>query len=217
MDFTSGIRVQGNDTLFPQNSYCLRCEYGLSSFDVRHRFVGSVLYDLPIGAGRALDVKNRFLNGVIGGWQAGGILTMQTGVPGTLSIGGIDNANTAEGGYDRPLATGVSPYLSNPTPSRWWNLGSYVEAPAGQFGNVGRNTIEGPGIANLDAEVHKQFHMFYKESHILQFRIEAFNAINHPNWGMPNLNVIAKNQAFGTIGGTSTAMRQVQLGLKYMF
>jgi len=228
MDNTSGIRVQGNDTLFPQNSYCLRCEYGLSSYDVRHRFVASVLYDLPIGRGRALNITNPILNGVIGGWQAGGILTAQTGVPGTLSIGGIDNANTAEGGFDRPNATGVSPYLSNPTPTRYLNLAAFVEAPPGEFGNVGRNTIEGPGIVNLDAEVHKEFHMFYKESHILQFRLEAFNTLNHPNWSMPTLNILsgaaqagqpatAAHTGFGTVGGTSVSMRQVQLGLKYTF
>jgi hypothetical protein len=228
MDNTSGIRVQGFDTLFPQNSYCLRCEYGLSSYDVRHRFVASVLYDLPIGRGRSLDITNPILNGVIGGWQIGGILTAQTGVPGTLSIGGNDNANTAEGGFDRPNATGVSPYLSNPTPSRYFNLAAFVEAPPGQFGNVGRNTIEGPGIVNLDAEVHKEFHMFYKESHLLQFRLEAFNGLNHANWSMPALNILsgapqpgqpstAAHTGFGVVGGTSVAMRQVQLGLKYIF
>jgi hypothetical protein len=228
IDDTSGIRVQGYDTLFPQNSYCIACERGLSAFDVRHRFVTSVLYDLPVGRGRALNLNNPFLNGVIGGWQTGGILTLQSGVPGSLSIGGVDNASTADGGYDRPDATGTSPYLSNPTPSRYYSLAAYYEAPAGQFGNVGRNTIEGPGIFNIDFEVHKEFHMFYKESHVLQFRFEAFNVLNHANWSMPNLNVLSgsaqaglpatdAHQGFGVVSGTATSMRQIQLGLKYTF
>jgi hypothetical protein len=228
IDDTSGIRTQGFDTLFPQNSYCIACERGLSSFDVRHRFVISALYDLPVGKGRTLNINNPFLNGVIGGWQAGGILTMQTGVPGNVTIGGIDNASTADGGYDRPSATGTSPYLSNPTPSRYFGLNSFFEAPAGQFGNVGRNTVEGPGIVNLDAEVHKEFHMPWKESHVLQFRFEAFNGLNHPNWNMPALSILAGSPqagqpstatrtGFGVVSGTSTSMRQVQLGLKYMF
>ena len=81
--------------------------------------------------------------------------------------------------------------LSNPTPSRWLNPAAFTEAPPGFFGNVGRDTIEGPGIVNFDFEVHKQFRMPYNEHHSLQFRMEAFNAINHPNWGMPNLNILS--------------------------
>jgi hypothetical protein len=228
IDDTSGIRTQGSDTLFPQNSDCIACERGLSSFDVRHRMVTSILYDLPLGKGKRWNIANPVLNAIAGGWQAGGILTVQSGVPGTLSIGGVDNASTSDGGYDRPVATGVSPYLGNRTPSRWLNPAAFVEAAPGFFGNVGRNTIEGPGIANLDAEVHKQFKMPYNEHHSLQFRAEAFNSSNHPNLGMPNLNILSgaafggqpgtnAHQGFGVISGTSTSMRQMQLGLKYTF
>jgi len=228
IDTTSGIRTQGFDTLYPQNSYCLACERGLSSFDTRHRFVSSVLYDLPVGKGRPLNIGNPVANAIIGGWQLVGILTLQSGMPGTLSIGGVDNASTAEGGYDRPNATGVSPYVDNPTPSRYWSLAAYAEAPPGQFGNVGRNSIIGPGIINLDAEMHKEFRMPYKEGHALQFRFEAFNVLNHPNWGMPNLNILAgaaqpgqpstvAHQNFGVVTSTATSMRQIQLGLKYFF
>ncbi|HZL58029.1 MAG TPA: hypothetical protein VFC21_13145, partial [Bryobacteraceae bacterium] len=228
IDDTSGIRVQGFDTLFPQNSDCIQCERGLSSFDVRHRSVTSILYDLPVGKGKMLNVGNRVVDGIAGGWEAGGILTLQSGVPGTLSIGGVDNASTSDGGYDRPVATGISPYLSNPTPSRWLNPAAFTEAAPGFFGNVGRNTIESPGIFNIDFEVHKQFKMPYKEGHTLQFRLETFNVLNHPNWGMPNLNILSgsafagqpgtnAHQNFGVVGGTQTSMRQVQLGLKYSF
>ena len=175
-----------------------------------------------------LNIDNKFLNAVVGGWQTGGILTLQSGVPGTLTIGGIDNASTDEGGYARPSAFGTSPYLSNPTPSRYLNLAAFYEAPAGQFGNVGRNTIEGPGIFNIDFQVHKEFRMPYSEHHILQFRLEAFNVLNHPNWAMPNLNILSgatqvgmpatdAHQGFGVSTGTATSMRQVQLGLKYSF
>jgi hypothetical protein len=228
IDDTSGIRTQAYDTLYPQNSFCLRCERGLSSFDVRNRFVTSVLYALPVGKGKALNISNPLLNGIIGGWETGGIVTLQSGVPGNLTIGAADNASTAEGGYDRPNATGLSPYLGSPTPSRYYSLGAYVEAPPGQFGNAGRNTMEGPGTFNCDLEVHKEFHMPYKENHILQFRFEAFNGLNHPNWGMPTLNILAgaaqagmpataAHQGFGVVSSTTTNMRQVQLGLKYSF
>ncbi len=228
IDDTSGIRTQGSDTLFPQNSDCIQCERGLSSFDVRHRSVTSVLYDLPVGEGKRVKVVNPVLNAVVGGWQAGGILTLQSGVPGTLSIGGVDNASTSDGGYDRPVSTGISPYLGNPVPSRWLSLAAFTEAAPGFFGNVGRNTIEGPGVFNIDFEVHKQFRMPFKEGHNLQFRLETFNTLNHPNWGIPNLNILsgaaqpgqpgtAAHGNFGVVGSTSTSMRQIQLGLKYSF
>jgi hypothetical protein len=228
IDTTSGIRNQGNDTLYPQNSYCLSCERGLSAFDVHHRTVTSVLYDLPVGKGKPLNITNPVANAVIGDWELGGIVTLQTGQPGIVGIGGVDNASTAAGGYDRANATGISPYLGNPTPSRYFSLAAYTEAPPGQFGNVGRDSIVGPGIIGFDAEIHKQFHMPYKEGHVLQFRLEAFNVLNHPNWAMPNLNVLAgaaqpgmpstaAHQNFGVVSGTSTAMRQLQLGLKYSF
>jgi hypothetical protein len=77
IDTTSGIRNQGFDTLYPQNSYCISCERGLSAFDTRHRMVTSVLYELPVGNGKALNITNRVANTVIGGWQTGGIFTLR--------------------------------------------------------------------------------------------------------------------------------------------
>ena len=88
--------------------------------------------------------------------------------------------------------------------------------------------IIGPGIFNFDCEVHKQFHMPRLENHVLQFRLEAFSVLNHPNWGMPNMNILsgaaqpgmpatAAHMNFGVSTSTSTSMRQVQLGLKYSF
>jgi len=228
IDTTSGIRNQGFDTLYPQNSRCLACERGLSAFDTRHRMVSSVLYDLPAGVDRAFHINSSVLNAIAGGWSLGGILTLQSGMPGTPSIGGQDNAQTGSGGYDRPNATGISPYLDNPTPSRYFNPAAFTEAPVGEFGNVGRNSVIGPGIIGLDAEIHKNFMMPYKEGHVLQFRLEAFNALNHPNWGMPSLNILSgaafpgqsardPHQNFGVVTSTQGSMRQLQLGLKYTF
>src|ERR1019366_1569658 len=84
------------------------------------------------------------------------------------------------------------------------------------------------GIIGLEAEVHKVFQMPYKEGHRLQFRFEAFNVCNHPNWGMPQLNILAgaarpglpstaAHQNFGVVSSITGAMRQLQLGLKYSF
>ena len=206
--------MQGQDTLFPQNSYCLKCEWGLSAFDTRHRFVTSALWDLPIGKGRRLDVENGFANALVGGWQAGAIWTVQSGFPQTITIGGVDRSG-AGGLFDRPNATGVSPYLSDPTPSRWYNLAAFAEQPAGTFGNVARNGLIGPSFFTLDFSAHKEFRMPYSEQHALQFRFEAFNVLNHPVWGAPNGNILSSG--FGTVTGTAVAMRQLQLALKYFF
>jgi hypothetical protein len=216
VDDSSGIRVQGQDTLFPQNSYCRRCEWALSAFDSRHRFVTSVLWDLPVGRGRQLDIQNRFVNGVIGGWQAGAIWTVQSGFPQTITIGGTDRSG-AGGLFDRPNATGVSEYLDDPTPSLWYNPAAFVLQPAGTFGNVSRNGIIGPGIFALDFSAHKEFRMFYSETHTLQFRLEAFNVLNHPVWGAPNGNI--ESSDFGRVTATAVPvpMRQLQIALKYFF
>jgi hypothetical protein len=227
IDDSSGIRVQGYDTLFPQNNYCIRCERGLSAFDVRNRLVTSVLYELPVGKGKLLNVNNRFANAVIGGWQTGGIVTIQSGVPATLGIGGVDNSLTTAG-YDRPSTTGTALYVSDKTPSRWYNPAAFVEAPVGTYGNVGRDTMIVPGTFVINGEVHKDFHMPKLENHQLQFRMEAFNLLNHPNWGAPNGNILSgaafpgqtatsPHQNFGVITTTAQTMRQLQLGLKYRF
>jgi hypothetical protein len=149
-------------------------------------------------------------------------------VPITLTIGGVDNASTDEGGYDRPNYIGGPMNASNQTTAGWFNRSAFAEAPAGQFGNVGRNTAVAPGIFDIDAELHKAFVMPYNEHHQLQLRFEAFNVLNHPNWGEPTANILsgaaiagaptgAAHAGFGTISGTATSMRQLQLGLKYTF
>jgi hypothetical protein len=228
LDDTSAIRIQGYDTLFPQNSDCIRCERGPSSFDTRHRLVISPLYDLPVGKGKPLNVTNGFLNAIVGGWELGGTMTLESGVPQVITNGGADNSNT-QSGYDRPsYVSGQSVNAANQTPAGWYNPAAFVEAPFGQFGNVGRDTALAPGTFIINFELHKSWVMPYSEHHRLQFRFEAFNALNHPNWGGPNGNMLAgaafpgqpatnSHQGFGTISSTAQAMRQLQLGLKYTF
>jgi len=233
IDDSSGIRVQGYDSLFPQNSYCIECERGLSAFNVPQRWITSVLYDLPVGRGKALNITNGFANAILGGWQTGGSMTVMGGVPVSLSIGGVDNSETDEA-YDRPNYVGGAVNASSQTPGHWFNPSAFAEAPAGTFGDVGRNTMTSPGIFTADAELHKSWNMPYNEHHQLQLRFEAFNVLNHPNFGEPSPNILAgaaiagapagsAHSGFGVIstlvgGGTpSVPMRQLQLALKYTF
>ena len=229
MDMSSGTRVQGFDTLFPQNNFCLRCEYGPSAFDVRHRWVLGSVYELPVGKGKPLDIQNSFANAFVGGWQLSANATIQSGVPLTLSIGGVDNAGTGNQGSDRPTYTGVgNGYAANRTTSHWYDPASFVVAPAGTFGNVGRNTMLTPHFQSIDMALAKRFNMPYSEKHSIQLRLEAFNVFNHPVWGAPNGNILAgapfpgapsnaARQGFGVISTTAIPMRQLQLGLKYSF
>jgi hypothetical protein len=223
LDDTSGIRNQGNDNLYPQDSECISCEYGRSAFDVRNRIVGSALYELPIGPGKLVPVKGA-LNALIGGWQIGGIFTHQTGLVGTPILG-VDNSSIASpfGAFDRPNPTGQSPYLSGSarTLNDWVNKAAYATPTAGFFGNLQRGSFTGPGFTNLDASLHKAFNMPYNEKHQLSIRFEAFNSLNHPNWPLPTMSLSSSTP--GRINGNanpateSPVMRQLQLAAKYQF
>ena len=213
IDNSSGIRTQGDDTLFPQNSYCMSCERGLSSFDTKHRFVATGMWDLPIGKGKKLNITNRVANVIVGDWQVGSILTLQSGFPITPNIGGSDRSNTGAG-FDRPNATGVSPYPSSQTTAQWFNLAAFSVAAPGTFGNAGRNSIVGPGMMTWDFSLHKDFRV--TETSRFELRWELFNAANHPVWASPNYNANSP-ASFGTITGTRVNMRQMQLALKYVF
>lgn len=225
IDDGSGIRTLGSDPLFPQNSYCISCERGLSIFDTRHRFVTSMLYDLPAGKGR------RYLNHgvqsvVLGGWELSSIFTISSGFPLTVTAGS-DRANISAGS-DRPNATGDTVALDRGErgPNQWFNLGAFTLEPLGTFGNVGRDTLIGPGLTTWDFSTLKNFN--FTERTYLQFRFEAFNFPNHPNWSDPNSN-LGSNQLdasghaipgtgnFGKITGTRTSMRELQFSLKLVF
>ncbi len=217
LDDASAIRGQG-DTIFPQNSRCLMCDYARSAFDIRHRWVSSVLYNLPFGSGRAFLSRGGFVNEVLGGWQVGSIYTIQSGLPG-YPTPGPDQSNTGNGnGRDRLNATGQAVNLSNPTPNQWFNVSAFSLEPFGTFGSAGRNVIPYPKRNDWDFSLIKQFRIVERSSLLL--RIDAFNFLNHPNWGNPGNNWGQAAQSQGTFGAvTSTAipMRQLQVSLKLNF
>jgi hypothetical protein len=213
IDTASAIRNQGGDTLFPQNSGCRQCERGLSSFNNEHRFATSVLYDLPFGKGKKFNISNGVADAIIGGWQLGSIFTVQSGFPITVT-NGRDRSNTGAF-FDRPNATGLDPQVSSVSTENGFNTAAFIEQAAGTYGNVGRNTLIGPSFVRWDFSSLKNFKMPYAENHQLQFRFEAFNLPNHPNWGNPDTNIQSGN--FGKIRGTRGDMRNLQLALRYTF
>jgi hypothetical protein len=152
-------------------------------------------------------------NAIAGGWQLGSIFTLQTGFPATV-FSGRDQSNTGAGA-DRPNSTGAYALLpgNERNTERWFNTDSFVLQPFGTFGNAGRNILITPGLILWDFSVHKDFRL--AEEHALQFRFEAFNFPNHPNWGNPNTN--RSSSDFGKIRATRNNMRELQLALKYIF
>ena len=210
-DNGSGIRTLDGDTLFPQDSFCFTCEWGLSVFDVRHRFVSSVLYELPFGKGKPF-LTDGVGGALLGGWQISTILSKSSGFPRT-AFTGTDRSNTG-GGQDRPDLTGQDPILPSDqqTIQRWFNTAAFAVQPAGTWGNAGRNTFFGPGILNVDGSIIRNFQV---RTRTLQLRLEAFNLFNNPIWGDPNTTL--SNPLYGSITTTRKPMRELQLGVKFVF
>lgn len=221
IDDGSAIRTNDGDNLFPANNYNFTSERGVSQFHQLHRAVGSVLYELPFGKGRK-DLGG-FGNAVLGDWSMGSIVTLATGSP--FGGGGCgDLAGITQG--SRGDATGISPYLDNPTPQEYFR-----RAPSGRGaasitcttldsrgfneltyreGNVARNPYVGPGLIGWDFSAMKRFR--FGERANLEFRFESFNFPNHPNLGNPDTNVTSLQ--YGTINGARD-MRTNQFGLKF--
>lgn len=187
----------------------LAAERGLSGFDIRHRFVTSPVWELPFGKGKAFMNSKGVLPYVVGGWELSGILTLQTGRPFTALVS-RDNANVLAS-VDRPNIVG--PGNAGPkTVQQWINVSAFQLAPAGTFGNGGRNNLIGPGQKNLDLVLGRRF--VFSDRWSAQFRVEAFNLSNHPNFAGPNQTV--DNPSFGSIT-SALAPRQLQFGLKIRF
>ncbi len=125
------------------------------------------------------------------------------------------NISNVGGYFDRPDATGLPTQLPRDKRNvfEWFNTAAYAPQPQYTFGNAGRNTVIGPGIVNWDFSTLKNFH--FNESTFLQFRLEAFNFLNHPIWGDPD--TYQPDGTFGQIAYTRHDMRELQFSLKLVF
>ena len=210
IDDGSAIRSHGGDYDFPQNTYNLAGERGLSNFSQEQRFVSSLLWEPPLGKGQAY-LNHGVGSAVLGNWQLTSIVTLATGLPYSV-LDGVDVANIGWTPQHVNL-TGAPIASPNQTPNEWFNTAAFAQAPAYTFGAVGRNTMIGPSLFSWDFSALKTIPIW--ERHELQFRFEAFNFPNHPSFYIPNATLPSK--AFGTITTTETTMRELQLSLKYQF
>lgn len=218
LDENSAIRGTGSDfTLKDQR--CRSCDYGISGFDIPHRFVTSMLYYLPFGKGQRFLNRGGVLNQIVGGWQLSTITTIQSGT--SINPDSWDSAGMGAGfPHSNRLhcVAGANPVADNPTSDRYFVREAFRNTVAGEFGNCGRNSLRAPSTWNVDFSTMKDFR--FNERHTLQFRMEMFNAPNHPAWGRPSAGWgtqnVNPNAAFGRIRSTSE-LRQIQFALKYYF
>ena len=209
----AGVDSHGAPTLF-MNPFNYAEDKGRSDFNAAQVFVMNAIYDLP--SWKAAN-WSRFL---VNGWQLGSILTLSTGYPFTALTGFCQSNVTISCGADRPnLAPGMS---NNPVlggPNEYFNPAAFALQQNGTFGNAGRNTLIGPGLANLDFSLYKM--VTVKEGKNLQIRAEVFNIFNRPNFALPALNLFQSNGAptgnAGVITQTVTSGRQIQFGVKLNF
>lgn len=214
--------TSGGEPALASNPFNLRADRGLANFDVRNVGVVNASYALPFGRGK------RFLSGatgvaqaLAGGWTVNSIVTLQDGFPFTpqLSYNPSNNGDTRN-----PVRPFVNPAFSGPVilgiPNRWFDPNAFLAPPnnSGFYGNLGRDTLIGPGLATWDLSFLKDIPI--GERLDLQFRAESFNFLNRANFNTPNAIVFTPSgvsPTAGVITSTSTTARQIQFGLKLLW
>ncbi|HEV2352446.1 MAG TPA: carboxypeptidase-like regulatory domain-containing protein [Terriglobia bacterium] len=218
----------GNAPGLASNPFNLRADKGLATFDVRNVAVINALYSLPFGN------RQKYANGVQGwrkglvsGWSLASIITAQSGFPFTpqLSYNPSNNGDTRN-----PVRPFLNPNFSGHVilgkPRQWFDPKAFIAPPSasGFYGNLGRDTFIGPGLATWDFSVHKDTTL--REGLSLQLRAEIFNLLNRANFNTPNLivftppstsNPTGLSGTAGAVTGTSTSSRQIQFALKLLW
>ncbi|MBS1842280.1 MAG: TonB-dependent receptor [Acidobacteria bacterium] len=197
---------------FPQNAYNYGAERGDSMFDVRHRFVGFLTYDLPVGKGKRFLNQGGPASYVLGGWQVNTIFTKQTGT--TIQLAAPDSSLSGGAHISRPncIGDGRAGASDDPRKGLWLNPAAFALPGTGQFGNCGVGRYHGPGFTNADISLFKAFPI--RETMKLEFRTEFFNAFNHANFSNPGSFFPF---GFGIISSTVGDPREIQFGLKFYF
>jgi len=193
------------------NNHDVERDHGLSSFDVAQRFVASFVWNLPFGRGEKWGGDaTGFKQVLIGGWQLNGIYLLQGGQPISIfaaDVGGVlDTFGTNRADIVGDIHSGGG------TIDQWFNTAAFAQPALGQFGNSGRSILRGPGQNRLDLSLFKNFYL--PKDATLQLRVEAFNALNHPQWNGTSRNLTSSN--FGVVTSARDG-RIVQLGVKLIW
>ena len=202
----------GNQPNMMQDYGNRRAEWGSASTDIRHNWITSYNYELPIGKGKSvLRNAGGLPNAILGGWMTSGVLTFRTGLP--LTIGESPDTSNAGSLAPRPDAVhnGNLP-RGQRGPDLWFDPTAFQRQAPNTFGNAGVGTIVDPGIANVDFALQKRFRM--TESKQLEFRAEAFNLFNTPLF-----QGVSRSLGSATFGKVTSSQyeRELQMGLKLYF
>jgi carboxypeptidase family protein/TonB-dependent receptor-like protein len=227
----------------PQNSFQQSRERSLADFDTRNRFVSSLVSAMPFASLLPLD-NDRLASALTSGWQVAATVTIQSGHPFTINRG-IDQSQSGTAGLgifaDRPNQVSdpfkAGPVLTNPdtgcqltishggraadavhTVQSWFNPCAFADPGLGHFGNTGRNSVVGPGSEQIDLSLSKEVRL-KKEGLAIQARADFFNALNHPNFDVPDRSF--DSVSFGVLrsanGYGSRPPRQIQVSLRCSF
>jgi hypothetical protein len=212
--------VATNSPAFVANPLNLAADYGRASFDVRHSAVLNATYDLPLGGARD-SVHGPWVERLLGNWQLSAIETLESGLPFTPQL----SYNPSNDGDTRnPVRPSINPNFSGSViegrPNQYFNPSAFLQPLPGTYGNVGRNTLQGPSLVETDVSAAKIFVL--SERAKLQFRAEIFNLWNHTNFNTPNPVVYAAatgapSPTAGVITSTATSSRELQFGLKFLW
>jgi hypothetical protein len=215
--FRNAGGANGSENSPPQDSYNLRAERGLASFDLRARFVNTMVWELPFGKNKRYLTQGPAA-AILGGWQLSTIWQAQTGFPFTINVNG-DTAGIGGGtGGILVRANAVPGVTADLAPqqrstSRWFNPVAFSLPPAFTFGNVGRNTVAGPGLVNVDATLSRT--ITFRERYGLQLRGEFFNLMNKPNYRLVG-RLINVPDTFARVLNQADP-RQIQVAAKFTF
>jgi len=214
--------TSGGEPALASNPFSPRADRGLANFDVRNVGAMGLVYALPFGRGkRFVSNGNKLENGLVSGWSLNSVATIQGGFPFTpqLSYNPSNNGDTRN-----PVRPFLNPAFDGPVilgnVNQWFNPVAFLQPPnnSGFYGNLGRDTLIGPGLGMWDFSLIKDTQV--RERANVQFRAEFFNLLNRANFNMPNAIVFTPagvSPTAGVITSTSTTSRQIQFGLKVLW
>jgi hypothetical protein len=224
--FSKAINYADNDAN-PRIQFMPEAERnrGLASYDRTHNFQSYWVWDVPLGEGRRW-ASDGFIKYLVGGWQVNGVLSAMSGTPFSIVQGSApnllaggsgqvpDQINSQVGFFEGNLK-GTPPPGADPLDYQYFDRSAFAQVDTARFGNVGRNSLRGPGFFNIDLGVFRTISV--TERIRIQFRAEALNALNHPNFSNPGTD-ISNAGTFGFITSTTgVGERNFRLGTRVSF
>jgi hypothetical protein len=221
--------ISGSTNAFTMNPLQHRSDYGLSSFDIRHSASIHATYELPFGS-KTSGVSDPLLKKLTSKWQVSAITTLQSGLPFSPQLGFNP---TNDGNSRNPIRPSWNPSFTGRVikggPNQYFDPNAFIVPLNGTYGNVGRDTLTGPGLSEVDLSLDKRIPLTERLN--LRFRGEVFNLLNHTNLNTPNPIVFTSatfnattgvasatpSPTAGLVTATTTSSRQIQFGLKLLW